>query len=220
MNRRFYEKVFSTERMDKYFTKYPDNEQYAIAHYHLNIELSEGFYQCLSMFEIAFRNSLNRELTESFGANWFLKFESIPGLRNLKNNINTAKKQIVKRNETITANKIVAELTLGFWVRLLNAEYDRILWKPLRKAFPYLEKRRRQRNKVSAPINKIRNFRNRVFHHEPISWNLDKLEEIHHTILEVMHWLNADLPAIVNNYDRIPELLKKAKGKIHWSYSN
>lgn len=214
MNRGFYEKVFSTERMDKYFTKYLDNEQYAIAHYHLNIELSEGFYQCLSMFEIAFRNSLNRELTESFGANWFLKFESISGLRNLKNNINTAKKQIVKRNETITANKIVAELTLGFWVRLLNAEYERILWKPLRKAFPYLEKRRRQRNKVSAPINKIRNFRNRVFHHEPISWNLDKLKEIHNVILEVMHWLNADLPAILNNYDRIPELLKKAKGKI------
>jgi len=169
------------------------------------------------MFEVALRNSLNQELTKSFGANWYLKFESIPGLRNLKNNINTAKKQIVNRNETITTNKIVAELTLGFWVRLINAEYERILWKPLRKAFPYLEKRRRQRNKVSAPINKIRNFRNRVFHHEPISWNLDKLEEIHHTILEVMHWLNADLTAIVNSYDRIPKLLEKAKSQtLEW----
>lgn len=204
MNRSYYEKVFSTYRMEKYFVKYPDNEQNAIAHYHLNITLSEGFYPCLTMFEVALRNSLNRELNESFGNDWYLRFESIPGLRNLKNNINTAKKQIAKRDETITGNKIVAELTLGFWVRLLNAEYERILWKPLRKAFPYLEKKQRQRNKVSAPINKIRNFRNRIFHHEPISWNINGLEEIHDTILKVMRWLNADLPNIVKNYDRIP----------------
>jgi len=213
MNRQYYEKVFSIQRMEKYFTKYPDDEQSAIAHYHLNIMLSEGFYLTLSMFEVALRNSLNQELTKSFGANWYLKFESIPGLRNLKNNINTAKKQIVNHNETITTNKIVAELTLGFWVRLLNAEYELILWKPLRKAFPYLEKRKRQRNKVSAPINKIRNFRNRVFHYEPISWNLDNLKEVHNTILKVLHWLNCDLPQIANKYDRIPELLENAKNK-------
>ncbi len=37
--------------------------------------------------------------------------------------------------EVITPSKIVAELTLGFWVSLLNAEYERILWKDLRRPF-------------------------------------------------------------------------------------
>jgi len=125
MNRQFYEKVFSTQRMEKYFKRYPDNESKAIEHYHSNIELSESFYSVLSIFEVALRNCLNRELTEYFGTeDWYLKVESVPGLRNLKNSINTAKKHIANRNENISANKVVAELTLGFWVRLLNAEYE------------------------------------------------------------------------------------------------
>ena len=214
MSKRYYEKVFSNQRMEKYFKRYPNDDKKAISHYHLNIELSESFYSCLSMFEVALRNSLNRELTEKFGTDWYLKLESIPGMKNLKNNIQLAKRHIINRNENITANKVVAELTLGFWVRLLNAEYERILWKPLRKAFPFMDKSQRQRNNVSAPINKIRNFRNRVFHHEPISWNLDRLEETHKTIFEVMEWLNNDLPDIAKEYDRVPKTIEKARQKL------
>lgn len=212
MDRYFNEKVFSTQRMEKYFNHYPDDDERAILHYKSNIELSESFYPVLSMFEVALRNSLNRELTEHFGtSDWYLKIGSVNGLRNLKNSINTAKKHIANRDETITANKVVAELTLGFWVRLLNTEYERILWKPLRKSFPYLDKRQRQRNKVSAPVNKIRNFRNRVFHHEPISWRLDKLEETHHRIIKVMGWINKDLPGLANTIDRAPKVINDVK---------
>lgn len=204
--------VFSRQRMAKYFTKYPKDESKAILHYHLNIELSESFYSVLSMFKVALRNSLNRELTNYFGTpDWYLKFESIPGLKNLKGNISTAKKHITNRNESITADKVVAELTLGFWVRLLNAEYELILWKPLRKAFPNLEKSQRQRNRVSAPINKIRDFRNRVFHHEPIAWKLDRLDETHRRIILVMSWLNKDLPLIANQFDRVPKVILEAR---------
>jgi len=166
------------------------------------------------MFEVALRNSLNRELTEHFGTkDWYLRVEAVPGLRNLKNSVNTAKRHIANRNETITANKVVAELTLGFWVRLFNAEYELILWKPLRKAFPYLEKSQRQRNNVSAPVNKIRDFRNRVFHHEPISWNLDRLTESHQRIITVMRWLNKDLPSEAEKIDTVLEEIRKAKEK-------
>ncbi len=201
--------------MEKYFKRYPDNESKAIEHYHSNIELSESFYSVLSIFEVALRNRLNRELTEYFGTeDWYLRVESVPGLRNLKNSINTAKKHIANRNENISANKVVAELTLGFWVRLLNAEYERILWKPLRKAFPYVDKNKRQRNKVSAPINKIRDFRNRIFHHEPVSWDLDKLEETHNTIIMVMGWLNKDLPKIAKRHDRAIKTIEKTRTKL------
>jgi hypothetical protein len=214
MDKHFYDKVFSTQRMEKYFNRYPNNDQKAISHYKSNIELSESFYSVLSMFEVALRNSLNRELTEYFGTNdWYLQVASVPGLKNLNSSISTAKKHIINRNETITADKVIAELTLGFWVRLFNAEYELILWKPLRKAFPYLEKQQRQRNNVSAPINKIRDFRNRVFHHEPISWNLDRLEETHTRILKVMSWINKDLPTIAQEIDRVPMVIIAVKGK-------
>ncbi|MFP9116878.1 Abi family protein [Flavobacterium sp. RNTU_13] len=215
MDKSYYQKIFSTERMQKYFDRYPDKEQLAITHYHCNIELSESFYPTISMLEVALRNSLNRELTDYFGTpDWYLKMKSEVGLRNLKNEIQTAEKHIINRGETITASKVIAELTLGFWVRLLNAEYERVLWKPLRKAFPYLEKSKRQRNIVSAPINKIRNFRNRIFHHEPICWNLGELEKMHTNIIMVMGWLNKDLPEIAKRNDRVAEVIKNCRLKL------
>lgn len=212
MDRHFYEKVFSAQRMKKYFNHYPNDEEKAIRHYKSNIEISESFYSILSMFEVSLRNSLNRELTDYFGTtDWYLRIYSENGLRNLRSSINIAERHIINRNEAVTANKVIAELTLGFWVRLLNAEYERVLWKPIRKVFPFLEKSQRQRNNVSAPINKIRDFRNRVFHHEPISWNLNKLEETHRRIIMVMSWINEDLPVIVNEIDRVPVVLESAK---------
>ena len=100
---------------------------------------------------------------------------------------------------------------MGFWVGIFNAEYELILWKPLRKAFPYLEKIQRQRNNVSATINKIRDFRNRVFHHEPISWNLVRLAETHERIIKIMGWLNEDLPMIAKEIDRVPQVINNAR---------
>lgn len=178
--------------------------------------VSESFYHILSILEVSLRNSLNRELTTFFGTeNWHLEIELIPTLSSLTNDINTTKKHIINRNESITASKVTAELTLGFWVKLLNTKYEQILWKPLRKAFPYLEKINRQRKTVSAPLNKIRNFKNRVFLHEPISWNFSELENTHKEIIEVMGWINKDLPLIIAEMDRVENVLKSAKIRLN-----
>ncbi len=61
----FFEKVFSTERMRRYYAAHPTDDAMAITHYQSNIELSSSFYACLSVFEVALRNSLNRELIRS-----------------------------------------------------------------------------------------------------------------------------------------------------------
>src|ERR1017187_4692650 len=129
MNRQYFEKVFSNERMNKFFEKHPGNEEKAISHYKINIELSESLYPVLSVFEIALRNSLNRELTTHFGtADCYIHIATTPGLKELNQEISNAQRHIVKRGEIISATKIIAELTLGFWVRLLNVEYELILW--------------------------------------------------------------------------------------------
>ena len=83
---------------------------------------------------------------------WYVVFPVTPGLTNLNRYITQASKQIAGRHENITPSKVVAELTLGFWVSLLNSEYERLLWEDLRRAFPYLPKKERQRKNVSAPL--------------------------------------------------------------------
>ena len=211
MDRCFYEKVFSIQRMEKYFNHYKNDEEKALEHYKINVELSQSFYSVLSMFEVALRNSLNRELTAHFKTSeWYLEIKKDNEFRKLSPTIAIAISHIEKRNEKITGHKVVAELTLGFWVRLLNAEYEKVLWKPLRYAFPNLEKKERKRNNVSAPINHIRNFRNRVFHHEPISWRLDKLKDTHNQIIRVMGWIDKDLPQLVESIDKVADTLLKA----------
>ena len=212
MNRIFLEKVFSIERMEKYFNVHLNDDVKAIKHYHANVALSEAFYPILSIFEVALRNSINRELIKLFNTqDWYLNIQTTPGLKDLNKSITIAKTQINKRGEIITGSKVVAELTLGFWVRLFNAEYELILWKDIRRAFPYMPKNERKRNNLSAPLNKIRNFRNRVYHNEPIAWNLNALESIHLEIITVLGWLNNELPNFANEISRFQEVLLRTK---------
>lgn len=136
---------------------------------------------------------------------WYAVFPTTPGLSKLNHYITQANKQIAGRHETITPSKVVAELTLGFWVSLLNSEYERLLWKDLRRAFPYMPKHLRQRKNVSSPLNQFRMFRNRVFHNESICWNLSRVEDIHNEMVTMMGWINKDVPACSSKPTGLPK---------------
>ena len=82
------------------------------------------------------QQTLCRELETMTGReDWYAVFPTTPGLTRLNYYITQASKQISGRHESITPSKIVAELTLGFWVSLLNSEYERLLiWTVWRKS--------------------------------------------------------------------------------------
>lgn len=203
--------------MERYFILYPNDESRAVKHYQSNIKLTEAFYTSLSVLEVALRNALSRELKTMTGRDdWYAIFANTPGLTNLNKYITQASKQIAGRHEQITTSKIIAELTLGFWVSLLNAEYERLLWKDLRRAFPYIPKKDRKRKNVSAPLNRFRAFRNRVFHNESICWNMKKVQEIHDELLLVLEWINKDLPEWLTEIDRFKNVQEQIKIEMGW----
>ena len=214
MDKKIFEKAFSERRMEKYFKRYPDTDK-AIMHYQCNIELSEAFYPCINVFEILLRNSISRELIKSFGReDWFAQFASTPGLADLNKYVIQANKQIVGRKE-YSSSQIITELSLGFWVSLFNVEYERILWKDLRKVFPNMPKKERQRKKVASPLNRFRTFRNRIFHHEPISWNIERIKRIHTEILTVITWMNVDIATWFATFDRFDNVCKCIEKKLY-----
>ena len=216
LNKQFFEKIFSECRMMRYFEAHQD-EQNSILHYQSNIELAESFYTCICVYEVALRNAFNRELIIMFGKeDWYSSFLTTPGLIKLNRYITQANKQISGRKELTSPSKIVAELTLGFWVSLLNSDYEKILWKDLRRAFPYMPKKDRQRKKISAPLNKFRAFRNRVFHHEPICWYLYVIMDIHSEMLLVMGWINKDIPTWIAPFDRVSIVVDKIRDKMNF----
>jgi hypothetical protein len=214
MDRNFFEKTFSEKRMEKYFGRYAAPEK-AMLHYQCNIELAEAFYPCITTFEVTLRNAVGRELTALFGReDWYVLFASTPGLTGLNKYITQANKQIAGRKEYTSSSKIIAELTLGFWVSLFNVEYERVLWKSLRKVFPNMPKRERQRKKVAPPLNRFRTFRNRIFHHEPISWNLERLRQIHVEMITVMMWMNRDIPSWLAAFDRFDDVCDSVEKRL------
>lgn len=214
----FLEKVFSGKRMERYFALYPDDEQRAIRHYQCNLQLAEAFYVSLSVFEVTLRNALCRELETMMGReNWYAIFSTTAGLTKLNRYITQAHKQIAGRHENITPSKVVAELTLGFWVSLLNSEYERLLWKDLRRAFPFMPKGERKRKNVSAPLNMFRTFRNRVFHNESICWNLCRVEAIHREMITVMGWMNKDVPGWLQQMDRLDSVCHQIRQTMGWN---
>ena len=199
----FFEDAFSAARMRPYFECYSGNEKMAIIRYEQNIRLAESLSPSLSVFEVTLRNAIIREMQRMTGQiEWYLYFFKCPGLHTLCKYISDASHHITARGETVTADKINGELTLGFWVSLFNAEYEKYLWKDLRRAFPNLSKSKRQRKAISAPLNAIRQLRNRVYHNESISWNLVRLTSLHSLIVRVIAWMNPRLPIWLSKLDR------------------
>jgi len=194
--------AFSAQRMSKYLRYHHDDSNAAIQHYKANIRLAESFYTSLSVFEVVLRNALSKELELMTGrSDWYTDFASNPAFQNLNTEITQAIRHIQERGETIYPDKVVSELTFGFWVMLLNRQYEMTLWKSLRKAFPYMPKNIRQRKNVSTPCNVLRKLRNRIFHHEAICWDLDYIEQIHTDLITILGWINKDMPSWLTKID-------------------
>lgn len=94
-----------------------------------------------------------------------------------------------EQNKPEDPDRLVAELTFGFWTSLLSRDYERRLWpKLLIPVFPLMPKRERVRSKVADRLKRIRWLRNRISHHEPI-YRLEKPTELYGDLLEAISWL-------------------------------
>ncbi len=128
-------------------------------------------YIPLSMLEVSLRNSINSLFKIFYGAAWIVNEAQF-----LKNKeiikIEFAKEKIMKNREQITQDKFVSELLFGFWTALFQFAYaDKMRTAYLKQIFPNLSPKNIElinRKTVSAKLNHIRKFRNRVFYHENI----------------------------------------------------
>lgn len=72
--------------------------------------------------------------------------------------------------------RILTELSFGFWRFLLAKRYERTLWEfSLRHGFPHLARQRRR--DIAEPVERLHKLRNRVAHHEPI-YKRDLLQDV------------------------------------------
>lgn len=104
-----------------------------------NIELCEAFYYSLNAVEISLRNGLHRSLTQHFGVpHWYDRHGLMEPYQ--KGEIDKVKGRIQRRGDSVTPDRVVSELTFGFWVTILSRNYDARLWSannaaPLKNSF-------------------------------------------------------------------------------------
>ena len=209
--------AFSAQRLSKYLAYNHGDAERTIKHYKSNLRLAESLYISLSVFEVTLRNALSRELRNMAGKDdCFEIFYTIPELAPFVPEIDKAKSLIRNRGEKVNTDKIISEMTFGFWVMLLNSQYERVLWKSLRKAFPHMPKKDRQRKNVSAPCNTLRHLRNRIFHQEAICWDLYYVTCLHDNLRTVLGWMNADMPDWLEKIDPFDTICADIRKEMGW----
>jgi hypothetical protein len=145
-----------------------------IVNYLWNTALSEALYPSLQGLEVTLRKSLHGALSRRYGTPaWYDYPECLELLEQQK--IIEAKIEIPNRKGRtgITLGRVVAQLSFGFWPRLLNNPYEPHLWSPdryamIRAVFPNIARYMRSRGTIFKRYDGMRQLRNRVLHFEPI----------------------------------------------------
>lgn len=149
---------------------------HALALHVRNAALGSAFFGPLQALEVALRNAMHRELSATYGAQWWVSPRLALDRRAAETLIATQTE--LNRHGKRTPADVVGALSFGFWVALLTrggviappapktANYDATLWRPaLYRAFPHA---RLSRQGAHFALNGLRTLRNRIAHHEPI----------------------------------------------------
>lgn len=215
-------KYISAARLVRYEQVCNNDQQKVLKLYQANLRLSQSFYPLLSLFEVVLRNAINEELVTHFNdADWLTNqingFMSHPSLTYLQpltgqtvhnHYLKKAVESIIKRNQPpnlpqvqVPQGRIIADLSFGFWTELFEKiHYQNLNGSPIQiftNRTPGLN-----RNMVNQKLNRIRRFRNRISHHEPIIFakgqqgqtifSLIQVNEIYNDIYDIFTWLDLD----------------------------
>ena len=227
MNSHFLERVteaLAAERLDAYRQDGAE-PAIALARYLWNMALSEALYSPLQFAEVALRNTLHRSLKTRYASDAWYESPAVPLAEWQRQMIAEACAQLRDHGKEVTAGRVVAGLSLGFWTGFLNKRQSRtgLGHYLVKNAFPHAPREERDLSKQDARWAVIRSLRNRVFHHERIVHFAD-LAGQHRTILDVIAWISPEMHEVALKLDRFPAIrtagLAPWIGKIgqHWPH--
>lgn len=218
-------RCLSADRFESYRAAGDHDDLDVIARYAWNMAMCSALYPLLNVFEVTLRNRLYQLISSKYPASfrptgvipcWLDFTPSILTEREVRS-VEKAKQRLPKPRKgqarSATSARLVAELTLDFWVFLLHEPYekgargaDADLWpKMLKSVFPSMDPARRTMLSVRAELEAIRVFRNRVFHHEPI-WKDDVANEVERLLLYT-HAMQKEVGTLLRAADGVTALL-------------
>jgi hypothetical protein len=220
-----YEHFLSQERMNRYLFACGFDKIKAKKLYRINLKLSKSFLPLFSLFEVGLRNVIHRELTAHFAdSDWILNqqngfmISSSLGVKKMNGRVTPERylydevekaKQRLKRSASkppLTAGRIIAEQTFGFWTIMFDKRYFHTLKQVPLSAFPHAPA---GTNEIilMPKLRQIRDFRNRISHHEPVCFNRSgnscpqAATDIRRLIYELGGWISPGFRAYLSRVD-------------------
>jgi hypothetical protein len=220
-----YEYFLSQERMNRYLFACGYDKVKAKKLYRINLKLSKSFLPLFSLFEVGLRNVIHRELTLYFSdPDWIINQQNgfmvssslgvkrvsgrILPERYLFDEVEKAKQRLRRApgNLPISAGRIIAEQSFGFWTIMYDKRYFHTLKQIPLRAFAYAPYGTNEM--VLMPkLKQIRDFRNRISHHEPICFDRagnscpKSAATIRQLLYELSGWINPDFRSYISRVD-------------------
>jgi len=195
------ERAISLDRLSTYLAAADNNKERALQLYLWNSQISAAFYIPLQGLEITLRNTLHNALSRKFGSCEWYKMAPL-GFRDQETLVD-AQEKIKKSNYPEDPPHIVAELSFGFWISLLNRQYHQTLWIPaIGKS---LSNSNLPRGEIHARLDHIRKLRNRIAHHETIFKR--HLEQDYKNIIEFIGWMNPTMAEWIDQNNEAMEII-------------
>ena len=200
--------VLSDGRLGTYLAAAGFDERRALNLYLWNAAIGEAFHLPIQAVEVALRNRINGALCHVYGNNWWSEPEFMkPADRERKADLATAQRRIRNRGMPLVTGQIVASLSFGFWVGMLQASYNPPIWGAmLRPTFANLPANKNRYDLV-AQAKRVADLRNRIWHHEPIIKM--SLSEEYAAVMQLLLWLCPIKEAWIRPQCRVPALLRQ-----------
>lgn len=200
--------VISDERLGTYLTAAGFDVDRALKLYVWNAQVGEAFHLPIQAVEVALRNRVSMALSAQFGEEWWKKQPLLEALDDgRRTDIEVVLRRIRDRKQPFVPGQVVAGLSFGFWVGMLQRRYHPAIWSTqLRAAFPDLPMNR-NRGSLATAASRTAWLRNRIWHHEPII-KLDLSAE-YGTVMTLLTWITPAKANWIRPYCRVPVLLRQ-----------
>lgn len=168
-----YEIAFSPARLSRYKAACGGDTRKAMKLYRYNVKLCQKYYAVLNIFEIVLRNAVDRHFRAYYNdPHWIEHQLQAGGMLSHSPHRKDAQKHIseLTKKGKLTPDKVVSAQSLGFWTYMFNKIPFNAGGKSILNIFPNKQVGLGQKA-VYNELQGIKQFRNRIAHHEPICFD-------------------------------------------------
>lgn len=184
--------------------------------YIYNLKLSESLYPALSLLEVALRNKICYAIESLICKDWLineLNHQTLLFDREYRKLVETADK-IKKDGKKVTNDRLISELTFGFWIHLCTKPYKPKFWDKkgfIELVFPNYKNSSSLRNisLIQKDLRDVLKLRNRISHHEIII-NGNRTPEEYYTLIQtLLYTLSSGMNTLLEQVSRFPDVTKQ-----------